>query len=156
MRTCIPLLLVLNFCGFVFAQSPVVTPPANVSVNAGKIVSDLVPKMVFVQGGTFQMGCDEKNDGQCNPKEQPVHAVTLTDFNIGTFEITVEQFKQFIDASGYKTDAEKEGFSYVWTSKNPMKKNAVNWRCDAEGMIRPITFSESYPVVHVSWNDARA
>ena len=43
--------------------------------------------MVFVEGGTFQMGSNE-NDG-----EKPVHQVTLSDFYIGKYEVTQKQWR---------------------------------------------------------------
>ncbi len=86
---------------FVFIQSvtPTITQPteitlpvvipSNVSpVPTPSIVkkADLLPyepAMVFVKGGTFQMG---SNDGESDQK--PVHEVTLSDFSIGKYEVT--------------------------------------------------------------------
>ncbi len=45
------------------------------------------PEMVFVEGGTFQMGTSEGTK-----KELPVHAVTLNNFYIGKYEITQNQW----------------------------------------------------------------
>ena len=49
------------------------------------------PAMVEVKGGTFKMG---NKDGY--EDEQPVHNVTLSDFSIGKYEVTVAQYKQII------------------------------------------------------------
>ena len=46
------------------------------------------PEMVFVEGGTFQMGCASGNED-----EKPVHSVTLSSFNIGKYEVTQAQWK---------------------------------------------------------------
>jgi formylglycine-generating enzyme required for sulfatase activity len=48
----------------------------------------LEPEMVFVEGGTFQMG---SNSGESD--ENPVHSVTLSAFNIGKYEVTQAQWK---------------------------------------------------------------
>ncbi len=93
--------------------------------------------MVFVRGGIFRMGA---KDGESD--EQPVHSVTLSDFYIGRYEVTLAEFSRFVNATGYKTDAEKNG-------------NSVNWRHDAESKIRP-TNEYNHPVIYVSWNDAIA
>lgn len=106
--------------------------------------------MVLIKGGTFQMG---SNDGDND--EKPVHTVTVPDFYLGRTEVTVAQFKTFIDDSGYRTDAEKEGWSYTWNGKEWEKMNGVSWRDDAEGLRRP-EGAYNHPVIHVSWNDARA
>ena len=51
----------------------------------------LPPEMVFVQGGTFEMGCTpEQTD--CDSDESPVHEVTLTDYYIGKYEVTQGQW----------------------------------------------------------------
>lgn len=46
-------------------------------------VGDVTFKMVFVKGGTFQMGSDSGNDD-----EKPVHSVTVSDFYMGELEVT--------------------------------------------------------------------
>ena len=104
--------------------------------------------MIAVKGGTFQMG----NNGGSN--EKPVHEVYVSDFYIGKYEVTVEEFKEFIDAKGYKTDAEKKGYSNIYDGKWK-KKNGVTWKCDVKGNTRSRS-EYDHPVIHVSWNDADA
>ncbi len=55
---------------------------------------DLI-EMVFVQGGTFQMGStsEQKN---CYDDEKPVHSVTLSDFYIGKYEVTQKQWRDIM------------------------------------------------------------
>jgi formylglycine-generating enzyme len=105
-------------------------------------------EFVFVQGGTFQMGSNE------NSAEKPIHSLTVSDFYIGKYEVTVAQFKNFIDATNYKTDADKENWSYVWNGSSWEKKNGVNWKCGISGILRSEN-EYSHPVVHVCWNDAQ-
>lgn len=52
------------------------------------------PEVAFVKGGTFQMG---NANGQ--ESEQPVHSVTLDDFSIGKYEVTVLQYRRFCDVT---------------------------------------------------------
>ncbi|MGX7686432.1 formylglycine-generating enzyme family protein [Flectobacillus roseus] len=113
-------------------------------------INPWVVAMVQVEGGTFQMG---STSGQSD--EQPIHNVTLNTFNIGQYEVSVSDFKKFIDATGYQTDAEKNGGSYVYDGNLWPYKNGINWRCDVAGNIRPTT-DYTHPVIHVSWNDALA
>ena len=108
------------------------------------------PLTVEIKGGTFQMGSNEGSDD-----EKPIHRVTLTDFAIGKYEVTVEQFAAFINDKNYRTDADKEGLSYVWTGSIYKKKKGVNWKCDVAGKVRPQD-EFKHPVIHVSWNDATA
>ncbi|MFA4907980.1 MAG: SUMF1/EgtB/PvdO family nonheme iron enzyme [archaeon] len=106
--------------------------------------------MVFVKGGTFQMG---SNDGQDD--EKSVHTVTVSDFWMGKYEVTVTEFEKFVSETGYQTDAEKGDGSYCWTGSAWEKKAGVNWRCDAQGNVRRSS-ELNHPVIHVSWNDAKA
>ncbi len=58
--------------------------------------------MAWVPGQTFQMGSNgEQTD------EQPIHPVTLDGYWIDATEVTVAEFKRFVDATGYVTVAEK-------------------------------------------------
>jgi hypothetical protein len=111
--------------------------------------------MVLVKGGTFTMGCTYEQAGDCGNDESPAHKVTLSDYYIGKNEVTVAEFKEFMDNSDYLTDAEKEGNSYVYSGSSWDKKNGVSWRCDTYGKVRS-TADYNHPVIHVSWNDAVA
>jgi formylglycine-generating enzyme required for sulfatase activity len=44
--------------------------------------------MVFVKGGTFNMGCTAEQGGECGKFENPTHSVTLSDFYIAKYEMT--------------------------------------------------------------------
>jgi formylglycine-generating enzyme required for sulfatase activity len=41
------------------------------------------PEMVFVEGGTFTMGCTSEQGSDCEEDEKPAHSVTLSSFQIG-------------------------------------------------------------------------
>lgn len=138
--------------------------PSSIYANrARQLTKDLSftfePETVLVRGGTFQMGQSDPDIGGSgkSKNEQPVHSVTVSNFNMGKYEITVTQFKAFVDDTGYKTDAEKEGTSRIYNySKNQFEDiKGVNWKCDAQGNIRPQS-EYNHPVIHVSWNDADA
>ncbi len=49
------------------------------------------PEMVFVQGGTFEMGCTPEQI-DCESDESPAHEVTIPDFYIGQYEVTQAQW----------------------------------------------------------------
>jgi formylglycine-generating enzyme required for sulfatase activity len=50
-------------------------------------------QMVFVQGGTFTMGCTFEQGSDCSSDEKPSHSVTLSDYYIGKFEVTQKQWR---------------------------------------------------------------
>ena len=107
---------------------------------------------VSVPAGTFIMGSPETEANR--RKDETQHEVTLSAFKMSKYDITVEQFKAFIDATGYVTDADKAGNSAAW-GKRIESKDGVNWKCDIRGEVRPVT-EYNHPVIHVSWSDAVA
>ncbi len=106
-------------------------------------------KMRGVPGGAFLFG---KGD------ETPGTLVTVKDFSMMRHEVTVAEFKRFIEDTGYKTDAERHtgGFgSVVLKGTSQENRDGVNWKCGSDGFLRP-QMTYNHPVVHVSWNDAVA
>ncbi|HYQ57419.1 MAG TPA: SUMF1/EgtB/PvdO family nonheme iron enzyme, partial [Draconibacterium sp.] len=61
--------------------------------------------MVFIKGGTFEMGAD---NNQARPDEYPKHPVEVNSFWMDEHEVTNAQFKKFVDETGYVTEAEKD------------------------------------------------
>ncbi len=111
----------------------------------------LTDNMVFIEGGTFQMGSEDKGvEG-----EKPIHKVTVDDFYMGRFEVTVAEFAAFINATDYKTDTDKDGGSYMWNGDDWEKQIGVNWQYDAAGKLRP-SMEYNHPVLDISWYDAVA
>lgn len=106
------------------------------------------PEMVLVHGGTFSMGSNESDD------EKPIHNVTVSDFYMGKYEVTVANFKRFVEETNYETDAEKGDGSSIYTGEWE-NKAGINWRFDAVGNLRN-SEENNHPVIHVSWNDAQA
>ena len=60
------------------------------------------PGMVWIPGGTFRMGSEN-----FYPEERPVHDVAVDGFWIDGYEVTNEQFERFVEATGYRTLAER-------------------------------------------------
>jgi len=112
---------------------------------------------VEIPGGTFTMGSPLTEERRNADETQ--HPVTLSAFKMSKYEITVEQFQAFIEATGYQTDAEKGsgGFSgsVIWDGSKFEKKAGANWKCDVMGNPLPET-DYNHPVIHLSWNDASA
>jgi formylglycine-generating enzyme required for sulfatase activity len=61
----------------------------------GEEDSNVLEGFVFVESGTFQMG---SNDG--NSDEKPVHSVTVSDFYMGKYEVTFNEYDAFCNATG--------------------------------------------------------
>ena len=128
-------------------------------------------EMVALAGGPFRMGTDDP-DGFPADGEGPVHRVTLRPFRIDVTAVTNRQFAAFVDDTGYETDAERFGWSYVFAGHLPKKAlrkargraasapwwaavDGAQWR-HPEGRGSHVGRRADHPVVHVSWADARA
>jgi formylglycine-generating enzyme required for sulfatase activity len=109
----------------------------------------LAPNMVLVQGGSFSMG------GGLEEDEKPAHTVKVGSFYLGKYEVTVAEFRKFMNSHSYVTDAEKKGDSYAWVKRKFIATKNVNWRYDVHGNKRPPS-EDNHPVIHISYNDAVA
>jgi len=56
--------------------------------NTSNPIQKLLSDMVFVQGGTFTMGCTSEQGNDCFSYEKPSHQVTLSSFYINKYEVT--------------------------------------------------------------------
>src|SRR5262245_31864682 len=128
-------------------------------------------KMRLIPAGEFQMGTggeDEKklredmaripelDEWSDSPDtETPQHLVKLTKpFRMAAHEVTVAQFRRFVEATNYKTDAEKDGKGgqIIDATKNAFVHDAkTNWQNPGRYKTQ-----DNYPVTQVSWNDAGA
>jgi formylglycine-generating enzyme required for sulfatase activity len=109
---------------------------------------DGVPfELVRIPAGTFLMGSDEGDSD-----ERPVHGVRMADdFYMGTTEVTVRQFRAFVEATGYQTVAQREGAAWHLRSPDNMKGvRGCNWYSP------PFEQGDDYPAVCLSYLDARA
>ncbi len=108
-----------------------------VMVSAAKTLD--LQNFVSLRGGTFTMGSPE-NEVSRQSDEVPQHQVRLNAFYMRKYEVTVGEFRTFVEESGYRTEAEKANES-------------MTWRHGVLGSVRPAS-EDNHPVVYVSWNDA--
>ncbi|XP_064489061.1 formylglycine-generating enzyme-like [Ornithodoros turicata] len=147
------------------------TPFQRVPVDGDpRAQSSRTNQVVFLQGGEFTMGTDKPvfvADG-----EAPARKVFLDGFYIDVHEVSNAEFHRFVQSTGYKTEAETFGDSFVLDSaiseatKSGITQavaaapwwlpvNGADWR-HPEGPDSSIDERMDHPVVHVSWNDALA
>jgi formylglycine-generating enzyme required for sulfatase activity len=104
--------------------------------------------MVFVEGGTFQMGSD---DSEADDNEKPVHSVTLSDFSIGKYEVTNAQFCAFLNEKGNR---EERGAEWINLDGSYGKEKCrISIRGNRFVVERGY---DDHPVIYVSWYGARA
>ncbi|XP_040851034.1 formylglycine-generating enzyme [Ochotona curzoniae] len=127
-------------------------------------------KMVLIPAGVFTMGTDDpkiKQDG-----EAPARRVAVDAFYMDAYEVSNADFEKFVNSTGYLTEAERFGDSFVFEGMLservktdihqavaaapwwlPVK--GADWR-HPEGPDSTIRHRPQHPVLHVSWNDAVA
>jgi len=116
-------------------------------------------KFIKIPSGSFMMGSGisaSEVENQYGGKEKwykdehPQHRVTISKpFYMQKMEVTVGQWRSFIQDTGYKTEAETGGGAYVWTGKKWEKKEGTYW--DNPGFNQ----GDNNPVTCVSWNDVQ-
>ncbi|MFO0954799.1 MAG: bifunctional serine/threonine-protein kinase/formylglycine-generating enzyme family protein [Isosphaeraceae bacterium] len=126
-------------------------------------VTDL--SLVRVEPGSFVMGTPKVQSaklGELFPEtkatrfdhEQPAHRVRITrPFFLSAHEVTVGQFRRFVEATGYRTEAEKNGLG-GWGLRGPAGGVAQDPKFTWKDAGYPQT--DRHPVVNVSWDDAKA
>jgi formylglycine-generating enzyme len=131
--------------------------------------------MTFIEAGTFTMGSDRQQ-----PEERFTHVARVDGFWIDRHEVTNAQFKQFVDATGYATLAERgldakanpgvpkellAPGSMVFAQPSDVRGREIsqwwqyvsgaNWK-QPNGHGSSIAGKENHPVVHVAYEDALA
>jgi formylglycine-generating enzyme required for sulfatase activity len=112
-------------------------------------------ELVLVPAGEFLMGSPD-TDTFAKATEKPRHRVRISrPFYLGAHEVTVTEFRAFITATGYRTEAESSGEGgSVFNNKikDFQQVPELNWQ--NPGIAH--TQRDDEPVVQVSWNDAVA
>jgi formylglycine-generating enzyme required for sulfatase activity len=108
------------------------------------------PGMVLIPGGSFMMGSDDGLE-----IEKPVHRVELNSFLMDIHEVTIRDFREFVAATNYVTDAEKNNGCVIWNGADWEKTEGIDWRFDELGNELGID-KDNHPVTRLSWNDANA
>jgi len=121
---------------------------------------------VLIPAGEFEMGLSESPQPEPLPpkgdwryrepetiqqEQLPRHRVVLTKaYYFGETEVTFNQFRKFIDASGYVTEVEK---SKGWGKEDRgwLLREGYSWRSAGQWRIK-----DNHPVSNVTWNDAVA
>ncbi|WP_136439400.1 formylglycine-generating enzyme family protein [Pacificoceanicola onchidii] len=149
------------------APSRVDGGPAAPEQVTGEVEQD-TSERVAIPGGRGLIGTDRPElpvDG-----EAPLREKRVMPFEMDTTVVTNARFRRFVQATGYVTDAERLGDTFVFVHLLPMDAppsravEAVPWWRVIEGACwhAPLgpgseaACDPDHPAVHVSWNDAQA
>lgn len=139
-------------------------PPLSASVRGNR-------HLVRIDGGVFRMGTNAA-DGFASDGEGPEREVRVDSFLLSPYAVTNGEFSVFVEETGYVTEAERFGWSFVFhllasesTRKRVMQSpqqtpwwlavNGAYW-AKPEGPDSTIEDRLNHPVVHVTWHDAMA
>ncbi len=138
--------------------------------SADEITNSVGTQLHLLAAGRFEMGDRDQGPGfykdhsefNTADDERPVHPVVLTKpFYLAATEVTVGQFRQFVEATGYKTSAEKNARGAVGWDPTPPDDNprfVATFRDDGDFSWKNPGFeqADNHPVVGVSFADANA
>jgi sulfatase modifying factor 1 len=130
-------------------------------------IPDLGITLNWIPAGRFWMGSTPEERAWAEGPEgmaprqffedegmQPRRVIFKRGYWMGRTEVTVAQWRQFVEAAGYETEAEKKG--EAWCYDAAAKKMGYvagrNWRDTGF----PFPLRDDHPVSFVTWNDASA
>ncbi|CAN5499632.1 formylglycine-generating enzyme family protein [soil metagenome] len=122
------------------------------------LAGDQVLHLVRIEPTTYMRGSSPEQygvavqmlglDSEAGKVELPQHQIMMSKpFLVSEAEVTVGQFKAFVDETGYVTTAEKEGDAYIWRG-DKVARTSGSWRSPGYPQ------TDEHPVVCVSWYDA--
>ena len=135
----------------------------DVDLGGGvKLTMVLIPPGEFMMGSTAEEQARFLEEAKAAgdqwaieriPSEGPQHRVRITrPFRLSRHEVTRGQFRQFVEETGYKTEAERDGKGgYGFVDGKWVQDPRFVWSADP-GFPQ----TDDHPVVNVSWNDATA
>ena len=128
------------------------------AMGHGEVIRDRLkdggdgPEMVFLKGGSFLMGSPERG----HERFERQHRVQVGDVLIARTEVTVDAFRRFVEASGYRTDAERNAGTWSGCYGWDLSDDEWTWRPGRSWRAPGFDQGPDSPVVCVSWNDAQA
>ena len=131
------------------------------SYKPGQIVTDrfldrngAAPALVVIPTGSFIMGSPDDERGHL-ANEEPLREVKIAvGFGLGRDDVSVDEFRTFVNDSGYVSDAEKFGGSSIYDEESGrmIERRGTSWKDDYLGEKA----ADNLPVINISWNDANA
>ncbi|MCL2179895.1 MAG: SUMF1/EgtB/PvdO family nonheme iron enzyme [Treponema sp.] len=136
----------LGYLGTRPAAQPSVTPTPAPAVVQPSAATTAPSGFVQIQGGTFLMGSPANEAGRQGFETQ--RQVTVSSFVMRVNPVTVGEFRRFVTANRYRTEAERGDGGDIWTGSQWVRRSNADWRNPN------FTQTDNHPVVLVSWNDA--
>ena len=119
------------------------------------MINSIDMKLVLIPDGDYLMGSPGTERGRVRYVEGPQRRIWITEpFYLGVYEVTVGQFRQFVEDTDYRTEPERDGQGgWGWNRTRRVfegRSPKYTWR--NTGFLQ----TDAHPVVNVTWNDAVA
>ncbi|MGE3808855.1 MAG: bifunctional serine/threonine-protein kinase/formylglycine-generating enzyme family protein, partial [Gemmataceae bacterium] len=164
----IALLVLVGIVAFSGSEGRKEEKPAPKPPSDGLAESDtnhLGMRFKRIRAGSFRMGSSPAdieritralggagNRGGNLDLETPAREVRIEQpFQMGVTEVTRGQFRAFVDATGYRTDAERFGTGYGLIDGGWAQRSEFSWR-----NLGTLPVTDEHPAVSISWNDGVA
>lgn len=156
-------------CGCKISRDSKLKPPADDLFS--NIIEDDIEKMSLIPGGVYFVGTNEPRFP--TDLESPEKVAEIKDFYMDKYEVSNQDFQNFVTDTDYITEAEKFNDSFVFQSvlsedlKQSLKDmraleapwwyrvHQVNWK-HPNGPESNLDNLWNHPVIHVTWRDAVA
>lgn len=123
-------------------------------------------RMLRIPGGSFDIGTPPWMLDWLERSDQPLPRIWFQDetpqvtrivatFHMDQDPVTVHEFRTFVNDSGYRTDAERRGFSMVYGMDGWADWDGAHWQAPG-GPGTNVDGLDEHPVVHISYDDAAA
>ena len=127
-----------------------IVPPSVRKVGSDRVILGFAGgaalELIRIPAGEFTMGSDDKDD------EKPIKKLNLPEYLIGRTEVTVAQYAVFAAATGYKSQAERDGSSYGYDGSTYLEIAGAYWAAPL-GPGSDVRMKQNHPVSHLSWRD---
>ena len=136
----------MKWASLVLSACAAVPAVALAQPDSGVVFQDCphCPEMIVIPSGQFVMGSATSEPGR-RDNEGPQRLVTVSDFALGRYEVTVGQFAAFVAATGHETNGCRH-----WSGGDWVLRTSLSWRDPGFAQL------EDHPVTCVGWEDARA
>jgi formylglycine-generating enzyme required for sulfatase activity len=108
---------------------------------ANETIKPIEPIMVTIPAGTFEMGNESEKDSQ------PIHNVLIPEFSLGKYEVTIKEFRRFVEATGYEMPSQCIHELNGWFNYG---ETAGSWNNNS------LTTNDFQPVNCIGWKAANA
>ena len=135
-------------------SSPTPLPPRHPVLPNRRIHDKTGIELIYIPGEVFLYGSAAR-DSMARNNEKPQRTVELSAYWIGRAPVTNDQFARFVNATDYKTTAERKGYGWGWFGGKWDKISGADW-LHPSGLGTSNAGRSNHPVIQISWDDAQA